>query len=369
VDNVHRRLRLVIALCFLASTVASIPGARVQAQDASLPGVRGSLYESPSFGWIVIAPPGEWSFSDSYTENGADIVFLTTSKGENREQFFISRLDDGRGSRGCAEDTLDLVASSSTNQQLTGWDEPDFSILEFAPNQHGFRFAVRDPIDSSDDVLVFIECMLSDERLLIASVSLRSPLAMDSPDASMWPSPLWPRDGHTGQPRETTAAPLPGNGVVRFLSRSDQATAPFHYPFSCMDQESFTPPADIPAPGYGYLACSGQIANVDTVPATVDLAQLQLGCIAAFEGVDDPACPASPIPPSHGELLRAPAESSGTLLTLQPGESAEVVLWYTLPEGDIPLAVLFVEPDRQLLAGPTSFSAGTGSRPKVRAMR
>jgi hypothetical protein len=54
---------------------------------------------------------------------------------------------------------------------------------------------------------------------------------------------------------------------------------------------------------------------------------------------------------------------------LQPGESADVVLWYALPEGDPPLDILYLEPDRTVRVGPTFYSAGSGSRPRVRLGR
>ena len=73
--------------------------------------------------------------------------------------------------------------------------------------------------------------------------------------------------------------------------------------------------------------------------------------------------------PSHYEVLQGPASAAGPELTLQPGESAEVVLWYALPEGDPPLDILYLEPDRTVRVGPTFYSAGSGSRPRVRLGR
>ena len=49
--------------------------------------------------------------------------------------------------------------------------------------------------------------------------------------------------------------------------------------------------------------------------------------------------------------------------------NADVVLWYSLPGGDAPLDIYYVEPDRLVLVGPTFFSEGTGSRPRVRPGR
>lgn len=350
--------------------IAILPGNRAQAQEASLPGVRGDLYESPSFGWLLVTPPGIWTFAESYKENGADIVSITPNQGPGPFQFFVSELDDGRGSSGCADDMVDLIESTNPDQELTGWDEPEMSVQELAPNEHMVRLAVRDPVDNANDVLVLVDCVLTDQGLLIATATLTPASIPDDPNAPVPLAPIWPGEGHTGRPRPSGEAPLPGNGVVRFLARFDSPTNPFPLPFSCIDQDSFTPPDDLPPLGMGYLACDGQIVNVDSVPATIDLANIRLGCDSLPAGMPPPPeCPSSPVPPTHGELLRAPAGASGSVITLQTGESAEVVLWYALPEGDIPLDLLYVEPDRRNRVGETFFTAGGGSRPKVRAMR
>jgi hypothetical protein len=355
---------------FLAMAFTALPGNMTGAQDASLPSVRGDLYESPSFGWLLVAPPGVWTFAESYTEDGADIVSITPNQGLGPFQFFISQMDDGRGSSGCADDMVDLIESTIPGQELNGWDGPDITLQELAPNEHMVRLALRDPVASANDVLVQIDCVLSDQGLLIASATLNPASAPDDPGAPAPLVPIWPGQGHTGQPRLNAEAPAPGGGVVRFLAHFDSPTNAMPLPSSCIDQTSFTMPEDLPLPGMGYLACDGQIVNVDTVPATIDLANIRLGCDSLPAGTQPPPeCPSSPIPPTHGELLRAPAGATGSIITLQPGESAEVVLWYTLPEGDIPLDLLYVEPDRHIFAGETFFSAGGGSRPKIRAIR
>lgn len=365
-----RRRELPIVLLCLLMAFAALHEHLVHAQETSLPGVRGNLYESPSFGWLLVAPPGEWTFAESYTEDGADIVYVTPIQGLGPFQFFISQLDDGRGSSGCADDMVDLLESTNPGQELTGWDGPDLEINEFDANEHMVKLALRDPLDSSNDVLVLVNCVLSDQGLLLATATLDPATAPDDPDAPAPLAAIWPGKGHTGRSRPGGNEPAAGNGVVRFLARFDSPTNPMPLPFSCIDQTSFVLPDDVPPAGMGFLACDGQIANVDTVPATVDLANIRLGCDSLPAGTPlPPECPASPIPPSHGELLSAPAESSGSVVTLQPGESAEVVLWYTLPEGDIPLDLLYIEPDRRIIAGETYFSAGGGSRPRVRAMR
>ena len=369
------RIRLVdplllgIILC-LGLAISASPGNVVLAQDAVLPGVRGDLYESPSFGWLLVAPPGEWTFQASTTDRGGDLVSVVHNSEAGPFQIFIAKRDDGRGSTGCLDDMADMLTSTNPGLDLTGWDGPEATIDELAPNHHSTRAALRDPVNSANDILVMADCALTDEGVLIATATLAMESAQGDPSSGVPLAAIWPGDGHTGRPRPAGEGPAPGNGVVRFLARFDSPLNAYPLPFSCIDQESFTPPDDIPPAGMGYLACDGQIANVDTVPATIDLANIRLGCDSLPAGTaPPPECPLSPIPPTHGELLRAPESASGSIVTLQPGESAEVVLWYTLPEGDIPLDLLYIEPDRRVFAGETFFSAGGGSRPKVRAVR
>ena len=159
-------------------------------------------------------------------------------------------------------------------------------------------------------------------------------------------------------------------GVVRFLARGWPVTDPYSFPFWCIDQESFPRPVDAPPPDRGWFACDGQIANVDIMPATIDIEKIALGCLN--EPIEDEIpgeCPSEPVGPSHFEVLQGPAGAAGPVLDLQPGESVDVVLWYALPEGYPPFVILYLEPDRTVRVGPTFYSAGSGSRPRVRLGR
>jgi hypothetical protein len=106
------------------------------------------------------------------------------------------------------------------------------------------------------------------------------------------------------------------------------------------------------------------------MPAAIDIEKIALGCLN--EPIDDEmpeGCPSEPVAPSHFAVLEGPANATGPMLELQPGESADVVLWYALPEGYPPLDILYLEPDRTVRVGPTFYSAGSGSRPRVRLGR
>jgi hypothetical protein len=152
-------------------------------------------------------------------------------------------------------------------------------------------------------------------------------------------------------------------GVVRFLARgwpTDESGYPF--PFSCIHQEIFSRPAEPPPPDRGWYACDGQIANIDVVPVTIDLTAIVIGCENLDPGPVPPGCPDKPVAPSQFEILAGPRGDGGPLITLQPGEAVEVVLWYALPGGAPPQELSYVEPDRLVLVGPTFFTQGTGSQ-------
>jgi hypothetical protein len=59
----------------------------------------------------------------------------------------------------------------------------------------------------------------------------------------------------------------------------------------------------------------------------------------------------------------------GPVLTLAPEESVDVLVWFALPAGYPPESIYYVEPDRLVYVGPTYFTQGSGSRPKVRLGR
>ena len=362
---------VVLALLAIAVTLAALPPTAGEAQDATLPGVRGSLYESPSAGWIVIVPEPEWTIADASSVTGRDLVHLVSSIGDGADHYFLSAADDGRGAQGCVQDTIDVLSGVYADREIEGWDQPEIRIDSFDPGEAMSRLRIVDPADPGLDRFVVIQCDQGDGDLLIAEAFLRSARDLESDAILPFVTPLWPGQGHTGRARGGGDATIPDNGVLRFLARGDSPTDSMtDFPFGCIDQESFARPPDPPPAGTGYFACDGQIANVDIVPATIDLADLALGCASGSDG-EEPStgCPVTPVRPSYAEILRAPADVDGSIITLQPGESADVVLWYALPEGEPPADILYLEPDRQVIAGPTFYSAGTGSRPKVRVGR
>jgi hypothetical protein len=368
-DRTHAPRLSLLALS-LAIAFACFRG-EIQAQEESLPGVRGALYESPSFGWILPVPEPEWRIVNALSIEGNDLVHLVADVGDGVEAYVVSFADEGYGSQGCAEDMVDILATVYAGQSLEGWQTPEVEFEEYSPEAHAARVRVVNPEDPALDILAYVRCDAGDDGLLIGEALLRTARDVDTQIFLSSPTPLWPGKRHTGRARDGPSAGPPEEGVLLFLSRSwplGEWTDSF--PFSCIDQETFARPPEAPPPGMGYFACDGQIVNVDTIPATIDLADIALGCdnVPASEALPT-SCPSAPVRPSHTEFLRAPAEVSGSTLTLQPGESAEVVLWYALPAGDPPLDILYLEPDRRVLVGPTFFSAGTGNRPKVRMGR
>jgi hypothetical protein len=340
-----------------------------RAQTDSVAGVRGTLYESPSFGWILLVPQPAWEVASAESEGGYDSVHLVSTIGDGSDAYIVATGDDGRGAAGCLDDMLASLASAYEGYPLRGWFEPEVERDEYDPDDLIARARVALSDDPAFDILAFVECKRGQDGTLIGQALLRTAQDVENTDI---PSlvPLWPGDGHTGQPRAGQEPRSDEQGVVRFLARGWPATDPYPFPFWCIDQESFPRPADGPPPNRGWFACDGQIANIDVMPATIDIEKIALGCLnEPIEGEMPAECPSKPVGPSHFEVLQGPANAAGPVLTLQPGESAEVVLWYALPEGFPPLDIVYLEPDQTVRVGPTFYSAGSGSRPRVRLGR
>ena len=102
-----------------------------------------------------------------------------------------------------------------------------------------------------------------------------------------------------------------------------------------------------------------------------DRAGFALGCAPGL--AIDPeagACPDAPVRASHAQVLdTSTGEVDGATVTLDPGEYADLVLWFALPEGLPPQDVLYIEGDETFQAGSSYFAAGMGSRPRGRMTR
>ena len=363
------RLRMLSVLVAMLLPLVMFFSSPARAQTDSIPSVRGTLYESPSLGWILLVPQPAWEVASTESDAGYETVHLVSTVGDGSDAFIVATGDDGRGAAGCLDDMLAGLTSAYDGYSLQGWFEPEIERDEFDVDDLVARARVVMSDDPAFDILAFVECKRGADDTLIGQALLRT--ARDVENTGI-PSlvPLWPGDGHTGQPRAGREPSSDEQGVVRFLARGWPVTDGYPFPFWCIDQESFARPAEAPPPDRGWFACDGQIANIDVMPATIDLEKIALGCLN--EPIDDeiPAgCPSEPVVPSHFEVLQGSASASGPVLDLQLGESAEVVLWYALPEGDPPLDILYLEPDRTVRVGPTFYSAGSGSRPRVRLGR
>jgi hypothetical protein len=363
------RLRVLAALVAMLLPLVVFFSGPAKAQTDGVPSVRGTLYESPSFGWVLLVPQPGWEVASTESEAGYDSVHLVSTLGDGSDAYFVATGDDGRGAAGCLDDMLASLASAYEGFPLQGWFEPDIERDEYDADDLIARARVVMADDPAFDILAFVECKRGQDRLLIGQTLLRTAQDVENTEVPLL-VPLWPGDGHTGQPR---AGQEPGSnvqGVVRFLARGRPVTDPYSFPFWCIDQESFLRPANPPPPDRGWFACDGQIANIDVMPATIDIEKIALGCLNEPTDGEIPAgCPSEPVEPSHFEVLQGPANATGPVLELQPGESADVMLWYALPEGDPPLDILYLEPDRTVRAGPTFYSAGSGNRPRVQLGR
>jgi hypothetical protein len=362
--------RTLPLLALLLGLMALTGASGIAVAQGGPPGVRGALYESPTYGWIVVAPEPDWEIADAGSEDGRDWVRLTSTAGDGAENILVSYLDDGRGTEGCVRDLVDQLAAAFPEHPLEGWRGPE---VEFTGQGEATTYArvVRDQ-GPGLDILAFIQChQESGKPLLIGDMLLqtnRDNEASTVPSTSLL---YWPGELHTGRARgASTPEAGSGSGVVIFGSLS--APLLLHFPLNCMNQEDFSPPARPLPPDRGYFSCQGQITNVDTIPATIDLNRLVMGCERVPAGEPLPAgCTGELVAPASYDLLQAPDGEDGPALTLAPGEAAQIVLWYVLPEGDVPVDIYYLDEDGQptVLAGTSFFSQGTGTRPKLRLSR
>ena len=161
---------------------------------------------------------------------------------------------------------------------MQGWFEPDVERDELDPDDLIARARVVMADDPAFDILAFVECKRGQDGTLIGQALLRTAQDVENTEIPLL-VPLWPGDGHTGQPRASQEPRSDEQGVVRFLARGWPVADPYSFPFWCIDQESFPRPADAPPPDRGWFACDGQIANIDVMPATIDIEKIALGCL------------------------------------------------------------------------------------------
>lgn len=337
------------------------------AQEADLPGVRGNLYESPAFGFIVMAPQGgDWTFQSASSDAEGDYVQAIHPSGV--VELVSGYQDASSDPAGCVQELLDALATAYPDAPLTGWQGEELAIDTSMPGSARVQALAPDP--TGNDLFAAISCASHPGDLLLADLFLQPTSVVESgatPDSLLVQAP---GRGNTGRSWLDASAPAPG--VVLFAASGlPVLTGEASIPFSCLDQESFELPPD-PAPeGLGYFACNGQAINVDDQPVTVDLAGFAIGCLPGLP-VDPEAgaCPDAPVRASHAQVLDTSTGGvDGATVTLDPGEYVDLVLWFTLPEGLPPQDVLYLEGNETFQVGTSYFSAGVGSRPRVRMTR
>jgi hypothetical protein len=361
----------VLRHCLLALVLACLGllplAGPTTAQDGDLARVRGNLYESPAFGFIVMLPQdGGWQFQAAGSDADGDYVQAIHPIGVM--EVVAGYQDASINPEACVQGMLDALAAAYPDAELAGWHGDEISIDAPWPGQAGVQAQVLDP--AGETLFVVITCTSHPGDLLLADLLLQPNSVVENGETPAFPLVQAPGRGNTGRPWPDASTPAPG--VVLFATRGLPVLAgETSIPFNCLDQESFELPSD-PAPeGMGYFACDGQAANVDTLPVTLDLAGFALGCLPGLP-VDPEAgaCPDAPVRASHAQVLdTSTGEVDGATVTLDPGEYADLVLWFTLPEGLPPQDVLYIEGDQTFQAGTSYFAAGMGSRPRVRMTR
>ncbi len=356
----------LLALVLAGLGLLPLAGATT-AQDGDLIGVRGNLFESPAFGFIVMAPPESgWAFQAASSDPDGDYVQAIHSSGV--VELVSAYQDASIDAEACVQGMLDALATSYPDAELTGWQGEELAIDTSFPGEARAQALAPDP--AGDDVYAAITCTSHPGDMLLVDLLLQPGSVIANGETPRSLLVQAPGRGNTGRPWLDASTPAPG--VVHFAARGlPVLTGEVSIPFSCLDQESFEVPPD-PAPaGMGYFACDGQAANVDDQPVTIDLAGFALGCLPDL-AVDPEAgaCPDAPVRASHAQVLdTSTGQVDGATVTLDPGEHADLVLWFALPEGLPPQDVLYIEGDETFQAGSSYFAAGMGSRPRVRMTR
>src|SRR3954454_8097969 len=97
------RLRVLSILGAMLLTLVMFCSGPARAQTDSIPSVRGTLYESPSFGWILLVPQPAWDVDRAESEGGRDTLHLVSGVGDGSDAYFVATRDDGRGAAGCLD--------------------------------------------------------------------------------------------------------------------------------------------------------------------------------------------------------------------------------------------------------------------------
>ena len=85
------RLRVLSVLVAMLLPLVMFFSGPARAQTDSVPSVRGTLYESPSFGWILLVPRPAWEVDSAESEGGHDTVHLVSPPLGTAPTHFSSR--------------------------------------------------------------------------------------------------------------------------------------------------------------------------------------------------------------------------------------------------------------------------------------
>src|SRR5829696_7261013 len=93
------RLRVLSVLVALFLPLIMFFCGPARAETDSVPSVRDTLYESPSFGWILLVPQPTWEVASAESEGEYDSVHLVSTVGDGADAFITATGDDGRARR------------------------------------------------------------------------------------------------------------------------------------------------------------------------------------------------------------------------------------------------------------------------------
>ena len=83
------RLRVLSVLAAMLLPSVMFFSGPARAQTDSVPSVRGTLYESPSFGWILLVPQPAWEVASAESEGGYDTLHLISTVGDGSDAYSL----------------------------------------------------------------------------------------------------------------------------------------------------------------------------------------------------------------------------------------------------------------------------------------
>ena len=127
------------------------------AQSADFASVRGSLYESPSYGWTLTFDPDFWAVDEVTSEEGIDTLTLSASEEDEIAAMVVFQTTpgDARNAEACLEETSENLESVWEGAEINAAVDSEGNAIygEFGEPDHWIGAFIID-----NDLVVEIDC-------------------------------------------------------------------------------------------------------------------------------------------------------------------------------------------------------------------